>query len=156
MQTEIKPYKTSPIKRFLRNSNSLLIHKNTISEESQNNNNNHKDNNKKIEYNNFNEKKKRHLLIVQKINIKDLKNRYYKEGVKGIFNDENLFFSDKYKNNRVVVGKNKSIDPNFKNSINIYSKTNLNNYNKKRFHKASTTKNLILFRNRKDDLRKKK
>ena len=95
-------------------------------------------------------KKENHLLIVHKINIKDKKNTFYKEGVNDIFNDENLFLNDIYKNKRVIVGRNK---PNkFKANYlsNSLSKKNLGNFNKYRFYKSSTIKNYSLLKKRND------
>ena len=91
-----------------------------------------------------------HLLIVHKINIKDKNNKFYKQGVNDIFNDENLFLNDKYKNKRVIVGRNNK--NNFKTNFisNSYSRKNMGNYNKFRFYKSSTIKNYALLKKRND------
>ena len=87
---------------------------------------------------------KKRLLMVQKINIKDEKNSFYKEGVSEIFNDENLFFSNKYKDKKVVVGKNQStISNKAKFEVNFITKKNLGNFNKKRLLRSVSIKNKL-------------
>ena len=44
------------------------------------------------------------LLITHKIDLKDKKNNYYKKGIKEIFNNENIYFSFKYNNQKIKVG----------------------------------------------------
>ena len=110
-------------------------------EDSQNpSNNNIKSLNKEKE----NSLKKKRLLMVQKINIKDQKNSFYKEGVSEIFNDENLFFSDKYKDKKVVVGRNQSnISNKAKFEVNFITKKNLGNFNKKRLLRSVSIRNKL-------------
>ena len=50
---------------------------------------------------------KRHLFL-KKIDLKDLTNKNYLEGVHKIFNDENIFLNKYYKGNEVVVGKSQN------------------------------------------------
>ena len=110
-------------------------------EDSQNpSNNNIKSLNKEKE----NSLKKKRLLMVEKINIKDQKNSFYKEGVSEIFNDENLFFSDKYKDKKVVVGRNQSnISNKAKFEVNFITKKNLGNFNKKRLLRSVSIRNKL-------------
>ena len=44
------------------------------------------------------------LLIAHKIDLKDKKNNYYKKGIKEIFNNENIYFSYRYNNQRIKIG----------------------------------------------------
>ena len=44
-------------------------------------------------------------LFLKKIDLRDLSNKYYLEGIHKIFNEEKLFFKEYYKDNKVVVGK---------------------------------------------------
>ena len=108
-------------------------------EDSQNpSNNNIKSLNKEKE----NSLNKKRLLMVQKINIKDQKNSFYKEGASEIFNDENLFFSNKYKDKKVVVGRNQSnLSNKAKFEVNFITKKNLGNFNKKRLLRSVSIKN---------------
>ena len=83
---------------------------------------------------------KKHLLIAHKINIKEKKNNYLKEGINEIFNDKNIYFNDKYKNIRIIVGRNKSkilkskeISENPNNLLNYKF-----NINKHRFRKSNS------------------
>ena len=141
-------------KNFLRYSKSLIFPYNNKIQlkafKSSLNNNNNFEYSKENSLNNLSEKKRNHLLIIQKLNIKDKKNSFYKKGVNDIFNDENLYLSDKYKNNKVVVGRKINPQSNF--ITNLYSKKNLINFNKKRFPKSTTTKNISFLRNRKDEI----
>ena len=100
------------------------------------------------------DKKENHLLILHKINIKDKKYKFYRKGVKDIFNDENLFLNDKYMNNRVIVGRNKSskFKPNY--ISNLHSKKNLGSYNKFRYYLTSSIKNNLLGKNKRNELSK--
>ena len=138
----IFPYNLKEYKNHDEKENNIIINNNFLF-------NKDKDNSLK----NLSEKNKKHLLIIQKINIKDKKNNFYKEGINNIFNDENLFFSDKYKNNKVVVGKNSTNkSSNEKLFPNVFKKKTLSNFNKKRFYKASTIKNFTFGKFRKDEL----
>ena len=91
--------------------NKQNIQEKGLSEESDNNINININRPKKIISKSFNinikDKKENHLLIIHKINIKDKKNTFYKQGVNDIFNDENIFLNNIYKNKRVIVGRNK-------------------------------------------------
>ena len=100
------------------------------------------------------DRKENHLLILHKINIKDKKYKFYKKGVEDIFNDENLFLNDKYMNNRVIVGRNKSskFKPNY--ISNLHSKKNLGSYNKFRYYLTSSIKNNLLGKNKRNELSK--
>ena len=110
-------------------------------EESQNPSNN---NSNSLAKNKENTSNKKRLLMVQKIDIKDQKNSFYKEGISDIFNDENLFFSDKYKDKKIIVGKNQSnISNKSKFEVNFIIKKNLGNFNKKRFLKSFSIKNKV-------------
>ena len=153
--------KTSLKKKMIRYSKSLIVPYNqkeyNAFDEKENNNNNinflfnrDKDNS----FKNLSEKDKKHLLIIQKININDKKNKFYKEGVNDIFNDEKLFFSDKYKNNKVVVGRNSTNKKsrNTKLFPNVFKKKTLGNFNKKRLYKAATIKNFNLGKFQKNEL----
>ena len=86
--------------------------------------------------------KNKNLLIVHKINLGQNKNQFYKKGVKDIFNEENLFFENKYQGKKVVVGKNKSNNLKPFYIINLYDKKKINNFNKQRISRANTIKNL--------------
>ena len=61
-------------------------------------------NNKSRLNNNQNKLYKRYLFL-KKIDLKDLSNKLYLEGINKIFNDEKIFFSKYYKNKRIIVGK---------------------------------------------------
>ena len=107
-------------------------------------NSNHESTPKKSE-----NKKDKHLLILHKINIKDKKNNFYKKGATDIFNDENLFFSQYYKDKPVIVGKNK--DSLF--YVKYYNKNesqrtqNINNFGKTRLYRnTKTSKNLFIIK----------
>ena len=54
---------------------------------------------------NNNKKLLKRQLFLKKIDLKDLSNKYYLEGIHKIFNEEKLFFKEYYKDNKVVVGK---------------------------------------------------
>ena len=101
---------------------------------------------------NFN-KKEKHLFIIHKINIKDKKNMFYKTGVKDIFNDENLFLSDKYKDKQVIIGRNKSNMFKSRHLMNYQDRLKYKNFNKSRIQK-SKEKNLGRIKN--DNLRNKR
>ena len=144
----------------IRKSTSLIFPYNNkiherILEGSENNTNINKniDNNKNKILNKI-DKKENHLLILHKINIKDKKYKFYRKGVKDIFNDENLFLNDKYMNNRVIVGRNKSskFKPNY--ISNLHSKKNLGSYNKFRYYLTSSIKNNLLGKNKRNELSK--
>ena len=47
-------------------------------------------------------------LFLKKINIKDNKNKYYKEGVYKLFNDENVFLENLYKGKKIIIGKSRN------------------------------------------------
>ena len=95
----------------------------------------------------------KHLFIIHKINIKDKKNMFYKKGVKDIFNDENLFLSDKYKDKQVIIGRNKSNIFKPRHIMNYQDKLKYKNFNKSRIQK-SKEKNLGRIKN--DNLRNKR
>ena len=61
-------------------------------------------NNKSRLNNNQNKLYKRYLFL-KKIDLKDLSNKLYLEGINKIFNDKKIFFSKYYKNKRIIVGK---------------------------------------------------
>ena len=87
-------------------------------------------------------KKDKYLLILHKINIKDSKNNFYKKGATDIFNDENLFLSQYYKDKPVIVGKSKAslFYVKFYNNNNGSKVTkNINNFGKRRFYNTSMT-----------------
>ena len=144
----------------IRKSTSLIFPYNNkiherILEGSENNTNINKniDNNKNKILNKI-DKKENHLLILHKINIKDKKYKFYRKGVKDIFNDENLFLNDKYMNNRVIVGRNKSSKFKPKYISNLHSKKNLGSFNKFRYYLASSIKNNLLGKNKRNELSK--
>lgn len=87
----------------------------------------------------------KHLFIIHKINIKDKKNMFYKKGVKDIFNDENLFLSDKYKDKQVIIGRNKSNIFKPRHIMNYQDKLKYKNFSKNRIQKS--TKNLGRIKN---------
>ena len=94
---------------------------------------------------------KKRLLIAHKINIKDNKNSYYKEGIKNIFNDTNIYFNDKYKNIRVIVGKNKSkilrskeMNGNLSNIVNYRFGVNKNRFSKQNINVSNNSNKKIL------------
>ena len=95
------------------------------------------------------------LLFIQKININDEKNNYYKEGVDKIFNDENLFFSNLYRNKKVVVGRNKVNVVKSTNLMNSQEKTRYKNIIKNRFQKCIALKNYGKFK-KNENIRSKK
>ena len=144
----------------IRKSTSLIFPYNNkmherILEGSENNTNINKniDNNKNKILNKI-DKKENHLLILHKINIKDKKYKFYRKGVKDIFNDENLFLNDKYMNNRVIVGRNKSSKFKPKYISNLHSKKNLGSFNKFRYYLSSSIKNNLLGKNKRNELSK--
>ena len=98
--------------------------------------------------------KENHLLIFRKINIKDKNNKFYKEGVNDIFNDENLFLNNIYKDKKVIIGRNKSYlyKPEYITHLN--SIKNKGNFNKFRFYKSSTLKNNPLGKIRRNEISK--
>lgn len=61
----------------------------------------------------------KHSLFLKKINMKEKKNKYYIEGVRSIFNNENLFLENIYKGRKIVVGKSKK-----KNNLDIFIRIN--------------------------------
>ena len=153
MLQEQNPLQKSSKKKALRYSKSLIFPYNSKQYKPFEEPNNNVQNNNNSLLNKDNSPKKKHLLILQKINIKDKKNNFYKEGVKDIFNDENLFFSDKYKDKKVIVGRNQStIKDKSKYVINFVLKKNLGNFNKKRLFKSTTLKNHIFSKFRRDEL----
>ena len=153
MLQEQNPIQKSCKKKALRYSKSLIFPYNSKQYKPFEEPNNNVQNNNNSLLNKDNSPKKKHLLILQKINIKDKKNNFYKEGVKDIFNDENLFFSDKYKDKKVIVGRNQStIKDKSKYEINFVLKKNLGNFNKKRLFKSTTIKNHLFSKFRKDEL----
>ena len=46
----------------------------------------------------------KHLFFARKINIKDDKNNLYKKGIKEIFNNKNIYFSNRYYNHTIKIG----------------------------------------------------
>ena len=46
----------------------------------------------------------KHLFFARKINIKDDKNIFYKKGIKEIFNNKNIYFSNRYYNHTIKIG----------------------------------------------------
>ena len=107
--------------------------------------------------NSVNNKNEKHLLIAHKINIKDKKNNYFKEGINEIFNDKNIFLNDKYKNNKVIIGRNKSKilkSKELSDNINNIANYKFSTYNKQRFNKSTNMKSSSTKRLKFDDLSK--
>lgn len=107
--------------------------------------------------NTFHNKSEKHLLIAHKINMKDKKNNYFKEGINEIFNDKDIFLNDKYKNNKVIIGRNKSkilkskeLSDNINNILNYKFST----YNKQRFNRSTNMRNSSTKRLKIEDLSK--
>ena len=94
---------------------------------------------KKNEINNKNNNNKpKRVFIARKLDSKEIElNNFCRKGIKEIFNNENLYFSDKYCNNTVKIGNGdkKLIIPN-----------PIINIEKKKFVRKKTT-NLLLLRN---------
>ena len=68
--------------------------------------------------NNINKTKR--IFIAHKVDSKDKFNNFYQKGIKELFNNENLFFSEKYCNSTIKIGNSekKSIIPESRISIN--------------------------------------
>lgn len=71
-----------------------------------------------IDINNINKTKR--IFIAHKVDSKDKFNNFYQKGIKELFNNENLFFSEKYCNSTIKIGNSekKSIIPESRISIN--------------------------------------
>lgn len=93
-------------------------------------------NSEKIDSNN------KRSLFLKKINIKDNKNKYYKEGVYKLFNDENVFLENLYKGKKIIIGKSSRNKSSISNHHNIRKKT-------KRFTKKALIKSLNSINNTK-------
>ena len=91
------------------------------------------------------------LLIAHKIDLKDKKNNYYKKGVNEIYNNENIFFSYKYNNQKIKIGNSEqkfftfeplinSIKKNIGRKKNYYLSTKSNSNNQIKDINANTLK----------------
>lgn len=70
---------------------------------------------------NKNNKLYKKYLFLKRIDLKDFSNKFYLEGIKKIFNDDNIFFSKYYKDNKVIVGKSHN-----KSDVNLSQKKDFN------------------------------
>ena len=80
--------------------------------------------------NNNNKKIFKKNLFLKKIDLKDLSNKYYLEGIHKIFNEEKLFLKEIYKDNKIVVGKSHN-----KSETNLLKKSD---FNKRNFFKKQS------------------
>jgi hypothetical protein len=101
----------------------------------------------KLNYDINSEKKdnsNKHSLFLKKINLKENKNKYYKECVYKLFNDENVFLENLYKGKKIIIGKSRN-KSNISNHHHIRLKT-------RRFTKKALIKSLNSINNTKTNV----